>query len=219
MKKKQVLVFIFFVLLVMVVSSCVKNLPKDIPTQSGDKAESVSGLPDKSLDFSATPAGFAWRQFRDVAFLRPDGWFEHAMDQDKNGFNLYTYATSPTEFSVKDKFEIGFTIEIFSDLYKNKGVKAKTMAAILITSVKKEDILLLDSESHPGFERYYMRFKDETPGLTPIVVHRFMIANEQTDTIHIFTFESPKDSWTKNWDEFGTPILKDIRLIMSTAQP
>ena len=218
MKGKQVLIFTFL-LLAAVVSGCAQNSAKDTSPQLSGKTEAASTLPDKSLNFSDAPTGFAWRQFRDVAFLLPNGWFEHTMVSSDNGFNLYTYATSPTDFSVKDKFETGFTIEIFSDLYKNKRIKAKTMAAMLITSVKKEDILLLDSESHPGLEQYYMRFKDETHGLTPIVVHRFMIANEQTDTVHSFTFESPKDSWTKNWDEFGTPILKDIRLIMSTAQP
>lgn len=219
MKGKQLLILAFFLPFAVIVSSCAQNLAKDASPQPVGKDEVTSTLTDKSLNFSDAPTGFAWQQFRDVVFLSPNGWFEHTMVSSDNGFNLYTYATSPTDFSVKDKFETGFTIEIFSDLYKNKGIKAKTMAAMLITSVKKEDILLLDSESHPGFELYYMRFKDETPGLTPIIVHRFMIANEQADAVHSFTFESPKDSWTKNWDEFGTPILKNIRLIMSTAQP
>jgi len=35
-----------------------------------------------------------------------------------------------------------------------------------------------------------------------------MIANNELDSVHIFTFESPEATWAENWRKYGTPILR-----------
>jgi hypothetical protein len=39
------------------------------------------------------------------------------------------------------------------------------------------------------------------------------LANNVTDSVHVFTFESPAESWEENWAKFGTPILSKINVL------
>lgn len=48
------------------------------------------------------------------------------------------------------------------------------------------------------------------PRAWPCIVHKFMLANNATDRVHAFTFESPAPSWDGHGAWYGTPILSQL---------
>ena len=165
----------------------------------------------------APPDGFGWQIYKNVVFAKPEKWNEAERKSESNGIPITVYASSPEVFSQTKQFEMGFTIQIISSSEKIRKIDANTIALLyiepFIKTHKKEEILLLDQNSMGDFERIFIRFRDAPPGLTPIIVHKFILANNTTDSVHIFTFESPVDSWEKNWDKYGTPILSKINVL------
>jgi hypothetical protein len=78
---------------------------------------------------------------------------------------------------------------------------------------KKEEVLFLEQSTKGDFERTFFRYRDAPPGLKPIIVHKFILANNVTDSVHIFTFESPVDLWQDNWARYGTPIFSKVNVL------
>ena len=82
---------------------------------------------------------------------------------------------------------------------------------------KSENVLMFELSTKGNAELTFFRFKDMPPGLTPIIVHKFVLANNVTDSVHVFTFESPMESWEENWTKYGTPILSKIVVLSNVA--
>lgn len=165
----------------------------------------------------APPDGFEWQIYKNVVFAKPVMWNEAEKASSSANIAITVYAASPEEFSQTKQFEMGLTIQIISGSQKIRKIDANTMALLylkpFIETHKKEEVLLLDQNTNGDFERTYFRFRDEPPGLPPIIVHKFILANNTTDSVHVFTFESPIDSWQKNWDQYGTPIFSKINVL------
>lgn len=159
------------------------------------------------------PEGFVWKSYKNAVFPKPLHWREQEAART-SGIPSSTYATSPEDFSATKQFEMGLTLQIITDSHKIKGIEAKKVALLylepFLKAHKKEEILMLDQSTKGDFEYTYFRYKDAPPGLTPIIVHKFLLANNVTDNVHVFTFESPMASWEENWSKYGTPILSKI---------
>ena len=129
---------------------------------------------------------------------------------------MAVFATSPEDFSATKEFEMGLTVQIISGSQKIAGIEAKKMALAylrpFLAACKKEDVIMLEQSTDGDFERAFARYIDAPPGLKPIIVHKFILANNVTDSVHIFTFESPRESWEENWVKYGTPILNRVNV-------
>ena len=160
------------------------------------------------------PEGFIWKSYKNAMFPKPVKWREQQMTENAAGVQVATYATSAEEFSVTNQFEMGFTVQIITGSHKIKGIEAKKMALLFLKpdldAHKKEDILMWEQSTKGDSELTFFRYKDAPPGLTPIIVHKFVLANNVTDNVHVFIFESPMKSWEENWTQYGTPILSKI---------
>jgi hypothetical protein len=162
-------------------------------------------------------AGFDWKLYKNAAFLKPAGWNEREAKPVAGSFPTSTYATSPESFSEAKPFEMGFTITIVSGTQRLRGLEAKKAVALFLKPIldthKKEEVLMLDQRPNGDYERTVFRYRDAPPGLKPVIVHKFILANNVTDSLHIFTFESPESTWAENWEKYGTPILSRLQVV------
>lgn len=165
---------------------------------------------------TTAPEGFQWRQYRSAVFVKPSEWNEQEQVNENAGITYATYAASPEVFSRVKPFEMGMTIQIVSGGQKAKGLEANKVVLMLlapiVTTHKKEDVLMFEQGTAGDFEKTYFRYRDEPTGKTPIVVHKFILANKVLDSVHVFTFESPKQSWDENWKQFGTAFMSKVNL-------
>lgn len=180
--------------------------------QSGGKFEEAI-----RAQLPAPPAGFTWQIFKNAVLLRPDGWNVKTIDQQTSPVPVSVYAASPEQFSEGKQFELGITLQIISGPQALRSTTA-TKAALLylkpfLDAHKQEDFLILERNVRGSFERTIVRFRDAPPGAKPIVVHKFILANDTADSVHVFTFESPADTWQENWERFGTPILSKVSVL------
>tara|TARA_R110000782_G_scaffold191602_2_gene281416 strand:- start:5867 stop:6517 length:651 start_codon:yes stop_codon:yes gene_type:complete len=163
------------------------------------------------------PEGFGWKLYKNALFLKPSKWNERERASSDKGITMTVYAASPEEFSESKQFEMGITIQIISDSYKNHGAKAEQVIPIYLKPIvdthKKEDVLMYAKKRIGDFESTIFRYRDAPAGLTPIIVHKFILANNTTDSVHIFTYESSEITWDENWDKYGTPFLSKVNVI------
>lgn len=129
---------------------------------------------------------------------------------------MSVYAASPEQFSDSKQFEMGVTLQIISEPRALRNLPAKQAALLylkpFLDAHRREDFLILDSKASGDFERTVARYRDAPPGLKPVIVHKFILANDVADSVHVFTFESPEATWKENWERFGTPILGKVNV-------
>lgn len=195
---------------------CVTSIaPVGVRAQStGQPTASASPIePSLSAQLPAAPAGFMWRRYQDVVFLVPAEWRENEL----RSTDMSVYAASPESFTQTQLFETGFTIQIIVEPKRKRGIEAKKAALVylrqFLNAHKREDVMILDQKTDGDAEMTFFRFRDQPPGQTPIIVHKYLIANNATDVVHVFTFESPAASWDNAWSTYGTPILSKIALL------
>ena len=51
-----------------------------------------------------------------------------------------------------------------------------------------------------------------------MIVHKYVMANNVTDTVHVFTFETPEERWEADWAQFGQPIMSKVA-VLPTVSP
>ena len=162
----------------------------------------------------APPAGFVWQLYEDATFLKPSTWYERERATTTNAFPVTTYATSPEHFSQEKPFEMGLTLQVIRDSQKIIGVAARQVALVYLkpfrNAHKEKDVLLFEHDTKGEFDHIFFRYRDAPPGLKPSIVHKYIVANNITDSVHAFTFESPAPSWDENWAQYGTPILSHV---------
>lgn len=162
-------------------------------------------------------AGATWKLFRNVVFQKPADWKEHERTGSIGPIPTFTWAASAEDFSPTKYFEMGITVQIIDGSARNMKSAARTIATALLHPIlrshKPEEILIQSQRVHGDNETTILRYKDAPPGLTPIIVHRYTIANDTTDTVHIFVFESPEATWDANWAKYGTLFLSRINVV------
>lgn len=168
------------------------------------------------------PEGFYWRLYENAVFPMPMQWNEQQVAGRLFGMETATLATSPEEFSATKQFEMGFTVQAYRNSRKNMKIDATRVVATFIapdlSPGAHNQVLILNKQVEGDFERTYFRYRNAPPGLKPIIVHKFMIANNELDSVHIFTFESPEATWAENWRKFGTPILRLVFIAWSGSR-
>jgi hypothetical protein len=163
------------------------------------------------------PAGFEWAIYRNCAVLKPNGWNDRTLADDVGKKVIGAYAFSPEQFSEQKQFEHGFTTQVvagFKALNKVEPSKGAVLMMKPITDSRPErDILLFKDNKFPDRISYVLRYRDAPAGKTPIIIHKYMIARDGDDTLHIFTYESPEAQWEANWKAFGETIMGKVAII------
>lgn len=168
------------------------------------------------------PEGFTWQMHKNAVFLQPAGWVVRQVDLGSAEVPTSTYASSPADFSAAQPFETGLTVQIFSGSMRLKQLEAKKLAMAylqpLLASHAKSDIRKLDQAQRGDFERTWFQYRDAPQGKRPVIVHKYVMANNVTDTVHVFTFETPEERWEADWAQFGQPIMSKVA-VLPTVSP
>jgi hypothetical protein len=196
-----------------------KSAPPSPPTPalvSAPSAELRKQLP-------APLEGFDWLVYKNCAVLAPNGWNQKTRPDDLAKNITGAFALSPEVFSEKKSFDHGFTVQIHTDVKRRFGAAASSSLQALIqplaAKLKKEDMLLFKEGGSADAATCILRYIDAPPGLTPLIVHRYLVANDANDVIHVFTYESPQAQWEENWKTYGTPILQKISILSTSPAP
>lgn len=203
------------IILFLAVTSALNSAQAQTQTQPAPSAEAIQQAIETQLP--KPPDGFEWRLYKNAVFLKPKLWNERTKASMSGGIPVTVFASSPEDFSDTKQFEMGMTLQIISGSQKLRGIEAKKMVFIylkpFIDAHKKEAVLVFEQGTRGDFERTFFRYKDAPAGLKPIIVHKFILANNVTDSVHVFTFESPTELWDENWAKFGTPILSKVNVL------
>lgn len=170
----------------------------------------------------APPEGFVWHMYKNVIFPKAESWKEREISEGVFGMPLVTYAASPEDFSLQERFEMGITFQIIVGPQRALRIAAKKTALAHLKPIldmhKPDEILMFDTSAQGEYERTFFRYKDAPPGLKPIIVHKFILASDVNDIVYTFTFESPMDTWNEHWAKYGQPILGKLK-VLTTAPP
>ena len=163
------------------------------------------------------PEGFVWQLYKNAAFLKPRQWKEREMAGSTIGIPTTLYAASPEDFSATKPFEMGITLQIIRGSQRIRNFEAKKMVLVylkpLFDAYKNENMLMFEQRTRGDFEQTFFRYRDAPQGLKPIIIHKFILANNVTDSVHIFTFESPAETWDENWTKYGVAILGNVNVL------
>lgn len=164
----------------------------------------------------AAPEGFVWRLFEDATFLKPRVWHEHEQVTATSTIPVTTYATLPEVFCETKPFELGLTVQLTRDSQKLRGIEAKKLVLVylkpFVNARKEGDILFLEHRTKGDFEYTFFRYTDALSSQKPVILHKFILANNDTDRVYAFTFKSPTQSWGEHWAQYGTPILSQMAI-------
>ena len=184
-------------------------------------APAVASAPSPELRKQLPPApeGFDWLVYKNCALLCPAGWNQKIRPEDPAKNLTGSFALSPAVFSENKYFDHGFTVQIHTDVKKRFGAEASPSLQGFIqpvaAKVKKEDLLLFKEGTAAGGATRILRYIDAPPGLTPLVIHRYFVADDAKDVIYVFTYESPQATWDENWKTYGTPIVARLSILSS----
>lgn len=167
------------------------------------------------------PLGFDWHLYKNTVFLQAVNWIEAERLSSAGGVPMAVYAASAQAFSVLEPFEMGITVQIISGAQKIRNMEAKDMAVLYLQPIvdahTKENVLLLERSENADTERSVFRYRDTPVGRKPTIVHKFVVASNGADTVHVFTFESPEDTWKENWKTYGKPFLDKVVVLPSVS--
>jgi hypothetical protein len=192
---------------------------QELPLQQASSTSQANGETAAFKERAMPPSGFAWQGFKNVTILHPDGWFEHTMESGHK-IPMHVLAMSPEQFSREGHFETGFTIQIIENPQKFGNIDAyKAVLLYLKPFIDSHrtpgDTLMLEQSQRGERQLTFYRYRDAPAGQKPVIVHKYIVASRQFDSVHVFTFESPEVSWTENWKNYGTPILKMLALAIN----
>ncbi len=167
----------------------------------------------------APPEGFDWQLYKNTVFLQAANWHGVQSLSSVGGVPISTYAASPEVFSEQKPFEMGLTVQIISGAQKIRKMEAKDMAVLylkpFVDAHTKDNVLMIERSENADSERTVFRYRDVQEGHKPVIVHKFVLASNEADTVHVFTFQSPEDTWKENWKAYGKPFLGKVVVLPS----
>ncbi len=162
----------------------------------------------------APPVGFVWQLYKNAVFLQAVNWNDAQRLSSTDGVPSTVYAASPERFSEQRPFEMGLTVQIINGSQKIRRIEAKDMGLLylqpFVDAHTKENVLMLERSENADSERTVFRYRDALAGSNPVIVHKFILASNEADTVHVFTFQSPEDTWKENWKAYGKPFLGKV---------
>jgi hypothetical protein len=162
------------------------------------------------MELPPAPKNFKWvKILKDQsALLQPDGWF-YREDHSKG-----TDAYFVTKEEVKDggSFSTGLSLNVIYNIPKKAKVKPSEYALLMTKNIKEErDEVLMQKmqKAEESLSLFFLRVKDMKPGFGNVIIHYFLISNDQTGTLWMFWFEAPEKEWDEAW-KTGSVLLNNL---------
>jgi len=158
-----------------------------------------------SSELPAPPPDYSWRKVPAIkaAFLVPSGW--HVREQ-QDGKTLAIFITEKA-FAPPESFEVGLSVNVFLET-PSAPVQLKRM----LDQVSAAHGVQLSQGSLGPFATLSCKYdSNRDGGLEPVRIFQLGIANADTRTSYLVTFESPVSEWARAW-KIGKPIVDALAL-------
>jgi len=165
----------------------------------------VSSAVVLAADLPPAPDGFTWQEVPDIkaAVLKPQGWF-FKREQQKD---TRAYFITNENIDQGGDFKTGLSVNVFRKLKKSKATdQAKSMIANLVDKYHVEPF----ERKTGSFYELGCELKDTDESGT-IVMRELAVANEKTNTLYLFIFESPEAEWNAA-SKVGEQIMDKLAL-------
>ncbi|MEM1181832.1 MAG: hypothetical protein AAGM22_26035 [Acidobacteriota bacterium] len=164
----------------------------------------VPGPAALALDLPAPPAGYTWQECPDIkgALLVPAGWhFKRLEDVEKVKLS---YFITPMKWEPPQQITHGMTFNILREVPGGSPKKfAKQYVTEMAASTGSTQTWNTDTGSFTGHGIIY------SDGASQIF--NLILANEETGTAFLVTFESPLQKWKAAWAEIQ-PVVRQLMI-------
>lgn len=179
---------------------------------SGGNQDLVSQL---NSQLPATVTGFSWYTCENIpaGFLKPEGWYSK---EEASGTTQACFITKEN-IDTTGFFTTGLSVNVIKNAKATYNYSAKEYASVLMDEYEKMVAAgTLDSVGpintitvSPNLISGYNR--EATQGDK----HFFYLnlANEQTDTLYLISFEGPEANWTNDFENIGKVILSNFVIL------
>jgi hypothetical protein len=157
-----------------------------------------------AIELPKAPSGFTWQEVPELkaAFLKPDGWFF----KQENRKGTQAYFITKEDLTKNAEFTTGLTINVFHF----KRDSAVEHGEALIDQMASQHQVKTWSRTFGPFQEFGCELKD-TDASGTIMMHALTVANPKTNTLYLFTFESPAADWDAAW-KLGQQIMDQLAI-------
>jgi len=157
------------------------------------------------------PAGFEWQRLDEVrgTVLRPVVWhFNHRAEADQLDYFLSREPAGPD-----GDFDTGLTISVVTDVRERTGMSLAEYAQRFISEASG-DLEIVDGpwdSASPPYVTHGALMRATDSGKGEFNAHIAAMANQETGTVYLMTFEGPAESWDTIWP-MGELMLDKLAL-------
>ena len=161
------------------------------------------------------PTGYSWYEndALQVALPLPDGW--HIKVKESSDGTQALFITKE-KIDKKSRFQTGYTLNYFKNFTATKGISPTkyAMGYVLMAQASKpeSDIILEPWEKELGSNVFGAGIRIRTDSKPTTIVHYFLVADENEDSLRIMFFEAPESEWEESW-KLGELMLSRGQLI------
>jgi hypothetical protein len=159
-----------------------------------------------AIDVPAPPPGFTWQEVPELkaAFLKPNGWFFRREEKK----DTLAYFITKESIEHGGEFQTGLTINVFH-LRKDPAVERGKKLIDDMASAHHAENEKWAQKIGPFQEFGCLLKVTDATGTTKM--HALTVANPKTNTLYLFTFESPDLEWDAAW-KTGKQIMDTLAL-------
>lgn len=157
-----------------------------------------------AIDLPKAPSGFTWQEVPELkaAFLKPNGWFF----KQENSKGTMAYFITKEDLAKNGQFDTGLTINVFHLKQSSAVERGKAM----IEQMASKHHVNTQARAFGPFQEFACEMIDtDASGTTEM--RALTIANPKTNTLYLFIFESPVDTWESAW-KLGQQIMDMLAL-------
>jgi len=139
-----------------------------------------------AMDLPTAPDGYSWQEIPEIkaAFLKPTGW--HFKRESKKG--TLAYFITKEDIDKVGRFDTGLTINVIREMKGRSAVEYAKSFIDRLTSDKRGEQW---TRTSAPLVQFGCRYKAaDARGMAK--VHTLMVANQKTNTLYLFIFESPE---------------------------
>ncbi len=191
-----------------IITGCVKKQYQS-PLFDAKFAEESQAVKDLLISqFPKPPSGFKWIMFQGVALRQPIHWSQYKTNK--------VYTSSIESVAKNGTFETGLTIQRVSNIKKITNISSLKYIVdyvkIFEADKNNKTLKLSFGGTKEGATIIY-KYRNTLPNLKPVIVYKYLLANEKDDYAVIITIESTEKKWNKIWKDYGLVIFNKISVL------
>ena len=166
---------------------------------------------DVVTSFPEAPTGFSWQEcgHMQASFLKPAGWYFH---EDIKKDTVACFITKEEIVGQTGEFQTGLSVNAVKQIPQKTGMQPTVYAKQFIANAKQYTLLGPQNEIEVGpLKGYGQTVESQSRGYGAITQYILVLGNDQTGTVYIMWYESPKTTWDTDW-KIGFVMMENLAL-------